>query len=107
MPSKVQIRPAEAPNTTFHVTSHGLRDMRIFGNARYKAEFLQCLKNHLSPQPTTNAWRRPHLKLYDQVSLLAYCVMDTHFHLVLQHQQLDNPFGSHAGDRPQAPVRLG
>lgn len=85
MPSLLQIKPTDAPNTTSHVTSHGVRDMRIFGPARYKAEFLQHLKNHLSPEPTTNRWRRPHAKLYDQVSLLAYCIMDTHFHLVL-HQ---------------------
>jgi hypothetical protein len=85
MPSLLQIKPTTAANTTFHVTSHGVRDLKILGKPRHKAEFLQHLANHLSPTPTTNASRRPHLKLYDQVQLLAYCIMDNHFHLVL-HQ---------------------
>lgn len=85
MASGIQLKPAGAANSTFHVTAHGVGDLKIFEHARDKAEFLARLSQHLSPVPTTDAFRRPHVKLHDEVIALAYCVMDTHFHLML-HQ---------------------
>jgi REP element-mobilizing transposase RayT len=49
-------------------------------------EFLARFRNHLSPKPYRDSSRRAYVKLHDQVSLLAFCLMSNHFHLVI-HQR--------------------
>jgi REP element-mobilizing transposase RayT len=72
-------------NTTFHVTQHGIDDLRVFGRHREKRTFINCLQRHLSHERVVDQKRKPYTKHFDDVVLLAYCVMDNHYHLIL-HQ---------------------
>lgn len=86
MASGIFIKPIGAWNATFHVTAHGVGDTKIFLCSQDKREFLSRYCNYLSPQVIRNSSRRRYRKLHDEVSLLAYCLMDNHFHLIL-HQE--------------------
>lgn len=85
MASGLQLKPTNATNTSFHVTTHGISDFRPFATDQHKAELLQRFRQHLCRQRTVDKSRRPHVKLFDDVCVLAFCVLDNHLHLVL-HQ---------------------
>lgn len=89
MASGLQLKPTRAANTGFHVTSHGISDFKPFPTARFKAELLQRFRNHLSRERTVDASRRSHTKLFDEVCVLAYCVLDNHLHVVLHQYTAD------------------
>jgi hypothetical protein len=48
-------------------------------------EFLGRFRNYLSPKPILDGARHPYVKLHTEVSLLAFCLMNNHFHLLI-HQ---------------------
>jgi REP element-mobilizing transposase RayT len=85
MASGIQLKSRIAANQTFQVTSHGIGALAPFNRSIDKREFLSRFMWYLSPEPWSDASRRPYEKLYDQVAVLAYCVLDNHFHLVV-HQ---------------------
>ncbi len=89
MPSRYQIKPKHAANQTFHVTSRGAGNLKPFARRTDKQEFLDRLARYLSKNVVVDAARRPYEKLFDEVAVLAYCVLDTHFHLIL-HQFTDD-----------------
>lgn len=64
---------------------HGIGDLKVFATYALKTDLLQRFRNHLSRDRTVDSSRRPHTKLFDEVCVLAYCVMDNHLHTVL-HQ---------------------
>lgn len=77
--------PPDLPDTTYHVFNRGLGRQVIFFDDLDRREFVQCFRRHLSPVEFVDQWGRPYKKMNDQVSVLAYCLMPNHFHLVL-HQ---------------------
>lgn len=79
----------DARNATFHVTAHGVGDTKIFRCDQDKREFLSRYRNYLSPAVTRNSARRRYRKLHDEVSLLAYCLLDNHFHLIVHQETPD------------------
>jgi hypothetical protein len=89
MASGLQIKPTNAPNTSFHVTSHGISDLKPFPTSQHKFELLQRFRQHLTPKLTVDASRRPHTKLFAEVCVLAYCILDNHIHIVLHQYTAD------------------
>ncbi len=89
MPSGVFIKPVDAPNTLFHVTVHGVGSERIFRCRQDMLEFLSRYRNYLDPNPQQNSSRHCYANLRDRVSLLAYCLLDNHFHLVVHQRTSD------------------
>lgn len=89
MASGIQLKPTDAANSTFHVTSHGVGDLRPFFNVVDKREFIDRFKFYLSSEPYTDRSRRPYEKLIGQDSLLAFCILDNHFHALVHQTQLD------------------
>lgn len=85
MASGIEIKPKNAPNTTYHVTSRGVGTLKPFIRNIDKREFLSRFEMYLSPTIWRDAKRRPYDKLFDEVAVLAYCILDNHFHLIL-HQ---------------------
>jgi REP element-mobilizing transposase RayT len=83
------MQPADAPNRTFHVTAHGVGNTDIFRSRADMREYLAKHRNYLSREPYRNAARRPYVKLHDDVSLLAFCLMRNHFHLVIHQRRSD------------------
>jgi putative transposase len=70
------------------VTNRGVAKMPIFRDRHDMHEFLAKFRNYLSPQRYVDSSRRAYPKLGEQISLLAYCLMPNHFHLVL-HQHCE------------------
>lgn len=73
----------DAADSYYHVYARGASKSTVFRDAHDKDYFLYLLSRHLSVKATVNAqgYTYPHLR--DQVELLAYCLMDNHFHLLL------------------------
>lgn len=60
--------------------------MAIFLDEQDYAFFLSLFKRHLSPEPQLNRLGREHKHLHNDVSLLSYCLMSNHFHLLLLNE---------------------
>ena len=66
------------PNTTYHLTSRAIGDLKPFASDDQKRELLERYDNHLNPKETHDAWGRPHVKLHDEVRIGCFNVMDNH-----------------------------
>ncbi|MBI2691231.1 MAG: transposase [Solirubrobacterales bacterium] len=66
-----------------HVWGHAIDDMHVFPERRDKREFLDRIERHLSPRKILDTNYRPYRKLRDEVELLAFCILDNHFHLLI------------------------
>ena len=77
----------------FHVFNQGFlldgeRARRIFLDREDKQFFLELLSRHLRPEPVTDARSRPFQHLRAMITLCAFNVMGTHFHLIVwQHDE--------------------
>ncbi|MBJ7354192.1 MAG: hypothetical protein JHC98_05150 [Thermoleophilaceae bacterium] len=89
MARDLRSKPTDAPNQTFHVTSHGVGPLKPFLRNIDKREFLGRLSWYLSPTVTRDAKRRPYAQLFEEVAVLAYCVLDNHFHLIVHQYSAD------------------
>jgi REP element-mobilizing transposase RayT len=89
MASGLQLKPTDAANQTFQVTSRGVGTIKPFLRNIDKREFLGRLSWYLSPTVTKDAKRRPYLPLFEEVAVLAYCVLDNHFHLIVHQYSAD------------------
>jgi REP element-mobilizing transposase RayT len=87
MPSRNTIRQ-DAERTYYHVYVRGVNKQKLFlDNDDYRF-FMSLFARHasLQPQPNGRGGDYPHYR--DHVTLLAYCLMGNHFHLMLyQHDQ--------------------
>ncbi|MBI4897068.1 MAG: transposase [Actinobacteria bacterium] len=72
------------PNGVFHVTAHSVPLTRLFGAPCDMSEYLAKLANYLSPSDRRNSSRHQYEKLIGEVSVLAYCLMDNHVHLIVR-----------------------
>ncbi len=89
MASGIQLKPKNAANTSFHVTARGVGNLRPFRRIADKHDFLARFAWYLSEKRYVAASGRPYDKLFDEVAVLAFCILDNHFHLIL-HQFTDN-----------------
>lgn len=77
----------------FHVYNQGFKldgvhARRIFLDKEDKRHFLWLLSRHLCPQPTRDSRNRPYQQLRGMLTLLAFNLMATHFHLIVwQHDE--------------------
>jgi putative transposase len=75
-----------AEDAYYHVYNRGVSKRDIFLDDNDYSVFLGLLKRYLDPTETTRKQNRVQYKSFaDDVSLLAYCLMPNHFHLLL-HQ---------------------
>lgn len=72
-------------NRTYHVTARAIGNLRPFADDQQKAEVLARFGNHLAAEPAMNQWRKPYVKLIDEVRSLSFNVLDNHLHK-LAHQ---------------------
>jgi hypothetical protein len=78
-----------AANTSYHLTARAIGNLKPFAHPDQKAELLDRFGNHLAPEPTHNEWRRPYLKLTDEVRSISFNVMDNHLHKAAHQQTKD------------------
>ncbi len=79
-------------NGYYHVYNRGVEKRQIFLDEKDYKAFSGILKAYLSPPEDKSILQgralqrvRGH-KLYDEVKLLAYCLMPNHFHLLIQQK---------------------
>jgi REP element-mobilizing transposase RayT len=82
MPSRNVIK-VYAPDSYYHVYNRGVGKQTIFHDEQDYTVFLGLLKRHLDAEPHQDRQGRQYDHLYDDVELLAYCLMPNHFHLLL------------------------
>ena len=91
MPAKNRIRQYLA-DSSYHCYNRGVEKRQIFLDKQDYSVFLSYLKDYLSPIDNDDIQSRisNRVKNYsDDISLLAYCLMPNHYHLML-HQQTKN-----------------
>ena len=92
MATGVELKPTNAPNTSWHVTIRSIRELKPFLTRRLKATILNRFYIHLSPDETRDRYRRKHTKLIGLVEVAAYCVMDNHLHVIIHQFTADGMY---------------
>lgn len=66
-----------------HVWCRGIDDLHVFPSDYDKRVFMEIFDRHLGPDIVRDKRRRPYEKLNDDVELLAFNILDNHYHLVI------------------------
>ena len=82
MPSRNVIK-VDIPNSYYHVYARGHGRKKIFRDSEDFEAFTKLFERHLSEDPEFNSFGRPYPHLRGHVTLLSYCLMSNHFHLLL------------------------
>lgn len=82
MPSRNVVK-VDIPNSYYHVYARGHAKQKIYRDDEDFEMFLSLFARHLSDEPAVNAIGRPYPHLNKELSLLCYCLMGNHFHLLL------------------------
>ncbi|MDZ7744630.1 MAG: transposase [Candidatus Saccharibacteria bacterium] len=70
-------------NTHYHVYNRGVDKRKIFLDDEDYSVFLNLLKRYLSREPAKDTKGRQYPWLYNDIELLAFCLMPNHFHLLV------------------------
>ena len=85
MPSR-NILKIDIPRSYYHVYARGHGRQKIFRDDEDFEMFTSFFARYLSKQAAADKYGKPYPHLYGQVSLLCYCLMDNHFHLMLYQE---------------------
>lgn len=86
MPSKNSIK-TYVENGYYHIYNRGVEKRNIFLDHKDYIVLLHFLKRYLTPPlPDKNNKVRPRFKtdIFEQIQLIAYCLMPNHFHLMIK-----------------------
>src|SRR5687768_1565510 len=76
----------DSPESFYHIYARGVNKMVIFNQSQDFAAFLNLLKRYLNDTPTKDTHGQIYPHLHGSIELLAYCLMPTHFHLLVYQQ---------------------
>ena len=82
MPSKYIVK-TYAENAYYHVFNRGVNKQDIFRDEEDYSVFLNLLKRHLGDEPATDKSGRPYGNYREGITLLAFCLMPNHYHLLV------------------------
>jgi putative transposase len=82
MPSR-HIVKMYANDAYYHIFNRGVNKRKIFLDEEDYTVFLHILKRHLSRGPIKDNVGREYANYHDEITLLAYCLMPNHFHLLV------------------------
>lgn len=82
MPSR-NILKIDASESYYHVYARGRSRQKIFRDENDFAMFLNLFERYLSTEQKVDAYGKPYPHLRGDVSLLCYCLMNNHFHLLI------------------------
>lgn len=82
MPAR-NLQKTYAAECFYHLYNRGVAKQKIFKEEEDFKVFLQLLKRHLSKEIFFDKSGREYKNYHDQVDLIAYCLMDNHFHLLI------------------------
>ena len=83
MPSRNVIK-IDVADSYYHVYARGHARQKIFRDNEDFEMFTSLFGRYLSKQPVSDKYKKSYPHLKDQVSLLCYCLMDNHFHLIVK-----------------------
>jgi len=85
MPSRNIIR-SYLENSYYHIYNRGVEKRDIFLDDQDYKVFLHFLKRYLTKPPESPEQVRPLWRsdLFDKIKLIAYCLMNNHFHLMVK-----------------------
>lgn len=78
-----------ATDSYFHIYNRGVNRRIIYKDKEDYQFFEQLFARHLGAKPVGDAKGREYLWFRPQVDLLAYCLMPTHFHLLMYQKDDD------------------
>lgn len=73
----------DVPDSYYHIYARGASRQPIFLDDQDYRVFLSLLERYLSPHEIRDGAGMPYDKLADDISLLCYCLMRNHFHLLV------------------------
>lgn len=82
MPSR-NILKQYVSESYYHVYLRGASKTQIFQDKTDYEKFLSLFERYLSKDPKLSSNGIPYPHYYKQIELLAYCLMPTHFHLLI------------------------
>jgi putative transposase len=82
MPGR-NIRKEFVPQSFYHVYNRGVEKRTIFLDENDYATFLNLLKRYLSKESSKDKFGRDGVTFFDEVELVAFCLMPNHFHLLI------------------------
>ncbi len=82
MPSRNIIRQ-DVPEAYYHVYARGASKQTVFLDLSDYMYFLRLLERYLSAKPAISKTGLAYPNYHEQIQLLAYCLMDNHFHLLI------------------------
>jgi REP element-mobilizing transposase RayT len=82
MPTRNRVKEY-AEDSYYHVYNRGNYKQRIFFDEQDYAVFLNLLKRHLGKKQEKDNLGRLYPNYRDQLELLAFCLMQNHFHLLV------------------------
>ncbi len=83
MPSKNLVK-FYLPNSIYHIYNRGVEKRIIFDDDQDYNVFLSYIKEYLSPQGVTLRYRGLQGKYHGEITLLAFCLMPNHLHLLIK-----------------------
>ncbi|HZJ34663.1 MAG TPA: transposase [Candidatus Angelobacter sp.] len=86
MPSRNVIK-IDIEQSYYHVYARGHGRQKIFRDDEDYRVFLNLFKRHLSIKEVTDKYNKPYAHLRGQVELLCYCLIESHFHLLLYQNE--------------------
>lgn len=86
MPSRNVIK-IDVEQSYYHVYARGHGRQQIFRDDEDYRVFLNLLKRHLSVDEVTDKYGKPYAHLRGKIELLCYCLMESHFHLLLYQKE--------------------
>ena len=91
MPAKNTVK-FYLPNSNYHIYNRGVEKRIIFKDDQDYKVFLSYVKEYLSPiqQGATLQYRELTGKYYNEITLLAFCLMPNHFHLLIRQIKKDS-----------------
>ena len=82
MPSR-NVLKIDIADSYYHVYARGASKKNIFITDEDYKFFIRLFRRYLSQEEMKNSAGLPYKKLYDELELLCYCLMNNHFHLLL------------------------
>lgn len=86
MPSRNSLKEF-AGDAYYHLYNRGVNKQIIFTEDQDFVVFLSLLKRHLDKEPHFDKQQREYPHLPKQISLLSYCLMPNHFHLLIHNKE--------------------
>ncbi|MGH2907050.1 MAG: transposase [Solirubrobacterales bacterium] len=84
MASRNELKDASVDSGLFHVYNRGVGRANIFRDGADFQQFLDCLSRYVDIEPRLDLKYRTYVSLRDRVSVVSYCLMPNHYHLIVK-----------------------